>query len=201
MNVLNANLARAASVWMDEWAEFFFKFNPAVAAIRDKQSIFNRLEIRKNLHCKSFSWYLDNVWPQHFFPTSQRWFGRIKSEKGCCIGATGIPGQLLGGPAAGVSCGSDNDLERLVVYTPDGKIMADEGLCLEQGNGRALWKGCSDSKKQIWEQKGPRLKTVGGQCLTILVSNGKYGVGDPLTAKRCINSDEQIWHFERVPWH
>ncbi|CAK1587026.1 unnamed protein product [Parnassius mnemosyne] len=197
--VLNANLARAASVWMDEWADFFFKFNPAVAAIRDQQEVGDRVDLRKNLKCKSFEWYLTNVWPQHFFPTKDRWFGRIRNDKGGCIGVvSGTPG--LGGPASKVRCGSDLDLDSLLVYTQEGKIMADEGLCLEQGNGRAVWKSCGDNRKQIWKQEGPRLKTIDGLCLTLVINHSADVTDTPLTAKRCIKTDEQIWHFERVPW-
>ncbi|XP_075980654.1 polypeptide N-acetylgalactosaminyltransferase 3-like [Anticarsia gemmatalis] len=199
--VLNSNLARAATVWMDEWAEFFFKFNPSIAAIRDQQTVADRVELRKNLKCKSFKWYLENVWPQHFFPTDDRWFGRIRSDIGGCLGVpAGTPG--VGRPASTVPCGNDLDLDSLVVYTPEGRVMADEGLCLQQGNGRAVWSACSDSSKQLWVQKGPRLKTPSGLCLTLYLTekDDKDKDGGFITSKKCIQDNRQIWHLERVPW-
>lgn len=202
-NVLNANLARAATVWMDEWADFFFKFNPAIAALRDQQTVYSRVELRKNLKCKSFKWYLDNVWPQHFFPSDGRWFGVIRSDKGNCLVAS--PGSQktrgVAMPAIGVDCIADeNNLNVMVVFTPEGKIMTNENLCLEETNARVVWKACKESPRQIWEQKGPRLKTKDNLCLTIMPA-GKYGgTNDNITVKRCRDSAEQIWHFVRVPW-
>lgn len=45
--------------------------------VRDKQAIRSRLSLRENLHCHSFKWYLDNIWPQHFFPMENRFFGKV----------------------------------------------------------------------------------------------------------------------------
>nr|CAD7423818.1 unnamed protein product [Timema monikensis] len=75
--VLYGNLARVALVWMDEWKEFYFRFNPEAAAMRDKETVRDRLELREKLKCKSFEWYLDNIWPQHFMPKDDRFFGMV----------------------------------------------------------------------------------------------------------------------------
>ena len=96
--MLYTNLARVALVWMDEWKEFYFKFNPGKLAhcsaicgynrgsflvfteaekYRDEQQIRTRLELKYRLKCKGFKWYLDNVWPEHFMPTDKRFFGKV----------------------------------------------------------------------------------------------------------------------------
>lgn len=33
--------------------------------------------LRKRLECHKFEWYLTNIWQDHFFPTDDRFFGKI----------------------------------------------------------------------------------------------------------------------------
>ena len=46
-----------------------------------------RLALRDKLKCHTFQWYLDNVWPEHIFPTAGRKIGKLRNEgaPGLCL--------------------------------------------------------------------------------------------------------------------
>jgi polypeptide N-acetylgalactosaminyltransferase len=85
--ILNRNLARVADVWMDQWKEFYFKFNHNANSMRSSLNTTERALLRQRLNCKPFSWYLQNVWKENFFPAKNRFFGRIQLASMNKVGA------------------------------------------------------------------------------------------------------------------
>ncbi|GAB1860072.1 Polypeptide N-acetylgalactosaminyltransferase [Camponotus japonicus] len=205
-DILYGNLARVALVWMDQWADFYFKFNPEAARLRYKQQIRSRLALREKLQCKSFEWYLENVWPEHFFPTDDRFFGRIvhAATKRCLMRPTAK--SLYTQPSGNAilhSCIPRPILSQMFVMTKNGVIMTDESVCLDaperdmqQRTPKVKIMACSGRERQRWqydEQTRIFLHMPSKMCLQATDD-------DTLVIAACTKNLDQKWILEPVVW-
>ena len=212
-DILYTNLARVAEVWMDDWRNFFFNVNPIVNKTLNKvgydvafTEIEERKKLRLQLKCKSFKWFLDNVWPEHFFPSQERFFGKIKQTKsGKCLQRPLVrsgSGTAPVGPPTTARCSSKLMGHQLFVYNQKRKfLMSDENVCLDSGSDpiptrQIILAPCSESQRQKWNHNSTSdwlVHEVSGLCLSS--SEGRVHLNI------CDIGDESLnWTFMEENW-
>ncbi|KAL3832576.1 hypothetical protein ACJMK2_024209 [Sinanodonta woodiana] len=84
IDVLKRNTVRLAEVWMDEFKEYYYdRINHDLG---DYGDVSDRKALRDNLQCKSFRWYLNNVYPELFIPSESKASGEIRNKaKPMCL--------------------------------------------------------------------------------------------------------------------
>ncbi|XP_018333179.1 polypeptide N-acetylgalactosaminyltransferase 13 isoform X2 [Agrilus planipennis] len=206
---LYSNLARVAMVWMDEWGDFYFKFNNEARKAKELQDVQQRIKLRDKLKCQSFRWYLENIWPQHFFPTESRFFGRIRNlEKDqCLIKPIGKESSNQPMGLANINiCVNKSLTVEMFVMTEDGIIMTDDSVCLDapETTVNSLHKvrimACSGTRRQRWKYNKKTQELVhatNGFCLD--VSSSKT-FEDGLIISNCTGVRTQKWILEPHPW-
>ncbi|WKY00239.1 hypothetical protein Q1695_014804 [Nippostrongylus brasiliensis] len=123
--VIHHNAARTAEVWMDHYKEFFYKMVPSARRV-DAGDLTSRRELRYNLQCKNFEWYLRNIYPEAPLPYDYLSLGTISSENRCLDTMAKKDGPVAVQPCHG---GGGNQAWS---YTERGEIRSDD-LCLTAG--------------------------------------------------------------------
>ncbi|KAG8178090.1 hypothetical protein JTE90_017439 [Oedothorax gibbosus] len=201
--VLYENLARAASTWMDEWKEFFFKMNPEAARSNRNVDVESRLKLREKLKCKSFKWYLENIWPEHFLPADGRFFGKIRNLKnGKCL-QKGSGSQHAIGKVKLEACVFEVYPRQVFVYSEQGQIMTDESVCLDSPEGAedtyVVMLACNGMVRQKWKYE-PTIQVIIHEKSNLCLAAPTKERPEALLLQTCDGSSNQKWSLESVSW-
>ncbi|KAJ8270671.1 hypothetical protein GJAV_G00117850 [Gymnothorax javanicus] len=93
-NTYIKNTRRTAEVWMDEFKLFYYSARPAARG-KPYGDIRSREELRRSLNCKSFKWYLDNVYPELKIPDDSDIKTGIIRQRQNCLESRKLEGQDL----------------------------------------------------------------------------------------------------------
>lgn len=126
VNIVMKNSARVAHVWMDEWKDFFFEMNSGARNV-DYGDVSPRKKLRKDLNCKSFRWYLENIYPESQMPLDYYYLGEIRNaESQSCLDTLGHKS----GENLGVSYCHGLGGNQVFAYTKRQQVMSDDN-CLD----------------------------------------------------------------------
>ena len=194
------NTKRAAEVWMDKYKEYYFAAVPAARKV-SAGNIQDRLKLKRDLGCKSFGWFLENVYPQLRVPDNGAVaFGAIKhKEDDECLDTMG---HLTDGTLGVYPChGSGGNQEFSWVKNKQLKHL---DLCLTiadppKAGSEVKMKLCTETdnvdqtpRNEMWDVANNSFRMVGTQlCLHVLKVEG----GQKVTVQQCDRSKNQQWKF------
>lgn len=201
VNVVKKNAVRVAEVWLDDYKKYYYeRFNYDLG---DYGDVSSRKLLREKLQCKSFKWFLTEIYPEQFIPGDAVASGDIRNAAvGYCVdGSTDHKNYHK--PLIGYPCHSQGG-NQFFMLSKLGEIRRDDG-CLDFSGGindsnkddKIIVYPCHGMKgNQHWIYKDNNLiyHPVSNLCLT-LSNDNKH-----LRMNTCDeNSARFKWSWKRKP--
>lgn len=193
VNVIKRNSVRLAEVWLDEYAKYYYQRIGNDKG--DYGDVTERRQLRDNLGCKPFRWYLDNIFPELFIPGEAVASGEVRNMgygNRTCLDAPGGKKNLRK-PVGLYPCHNQGG-NQYWMLSKTGEIRRDEA-CLDYAGQDVILYPCHGSKgNQYWNYSpDSHLLRHGSsdKCLAINESKQKLIMAD------CDSSVEaQKWQFQ-----
>ncbi|KAL3985756.1 Glycosyl transferase 2 family protein [Acanthocheilonema viteae] len=194
--VISTNMLRVIKTWMDEYDKYYYIREPS-AKHRLPGDISSQLELRRNLNCKSFRWYMEkvayDVIVSYPLPPENHVWGEAKNHAtGKCIDTMGrpVPGIVGATPCHGYG---GNQLIRL---NKKGQLTQGE-WCITPTNGNLITKHCVKGTVDgpfAYDEKSEQIK-VNYLCLTA----AKSVTYSTLSMEKCdLENQRQKWKWREI---
>jgi len=187
--IVNKNAARVAEVWMDEWRDFYYAMNPGAKNV-EIGDLTPRKDLRDDLKCKPFRWYLETVYPESQMPLDYFFLGEIRNDATHnCLDTMG----RKSGEEVGMSYCHGLGGNQVFAYTKRQQVMSDDN-CLDAAGPNSPVKlvrchGMGGNQAWVFNKMDKTLRHVNsGKCLTTQADDP----GTPVLAS-CAGSASQQW--------
>ena len=193
------NSKRLAEVWMDEYKRLFYMQRKDLID-KDVGDLSERKTLRERLGCKSFQWYLDNVYPQKFVSdVGVKAWGRVRNPATNLCLDTLAKSEKTSYTLGLFGCQEQGSWNQAMSLTLDG-ILRREEVCADMltENGYNLVHMRTDcrivtlSKWTHDRESGLFQHVNSGLCLDV----GYAGASRQVQLNPCKQTDSQKWEIE-----
>jgi len=191
VNVLRRNSIRLAEVWLDDYKKYYY--DRIGHDLGDFGDVSSRKKLRNQLQCKSFQWFLDEVYPELFIPGEAVASGEARNEwSNQCIDSPGKR-EDLHKPVGLWPCHNQGG-NQYWMLSKQGEIRRDEA-CLDFAGTDVILYPCHGSKgNQYWQYSHADSTLRHGssrRCLAIAQNKEK------LQMEECSEDNpRQRWRFQ-----
>jgi len=190
VNIVKKNSIRLAEVWLDDYKKYYYeRFNFDLGSYGDVSS---RKQLRENLQCKSFQWFVDTIYPELFIPGTAVASGEIRNKlKPQCLDSP-VDHHSMNKAIKMWPCHRQGG-NQFWMLSKDGEIRRDEG-CMDYAGQFVMTYPCHAMKgNQEWVYGTDNSLRHRNTNLCIEMNAD----GKDLAMKPCTGVDAQIWTWER----
>ncbi|XP_055616427.1 polypeptide N-acetylgalactosaminyltransferase 2-like [Toxorhynchites rutilus septentrionalis] len=196
------NTKRIASVWLDEFQSFFYQMRPEANSL-NVGSLQDLKTLKRQLNCRKFSWYLQNVFIDLKLPNENNVaFGHLRHGERCLdvkpkYKKSRRRSQLTKeNDVVLIDCNREDmdSASKWSLNKKSGQLSTDSGACMNVKEGLVLLEQCLEGetgqREQRWERIGGTLiHSESEMCLENLV-------GADVGASECRRgAPSQLWSF------
>uniref|UniRef100_A0A8D0GAC8 Polypeptide N-acetylgalactosaminyltransferase n=1 Tax=Sphenodon punctatus TaxID=8508 RepID=A0A8D0GAC8_SPHPU len=181
------NKIRIAETWLDSFKDIFYKHHMAafLTSKTEKPDCSERLQLQKRLDCRSFQWFISNVYPELHTPEDKPRFSGKLYNTGVGFCADYRSQQDAAGGLIELSPCSDT----INQYTSIKEIRfgSTRQFCFDVRQEKVILQNCTkevESSQQHWDVQ------EGGMIVHILSEKD-------LCLRVCSKQVNQLWQFER----
>ncbi|XP_059168211.1 probable N-acetylgalactosaminyltransferase 9 isoform X2 [Physella acuta] len=191
------NSMRLAEVWMDDYKRLFYTHRRDLLS-QDYGDISERKALRERLKCKSFKWYLDNVYPEKFIPDEnvQAW-GMVRNpESSLCLDTLQKDEKSVFDIGM-FFCQNGGSASQVFSLTHEGQLRREEA-CLEasgSSGSHVSLMPCHGSSSQQWihdKSKNTVIHKSSNKCL----DTGGNKSGELVVINTCDDRLSQKWTMQ-----
>lgn len=192
------NSKRLAEVWMDEYKRLFY-MNRKDLVSQDAGDVSERKALRERLQCKSFKWYLDNIYPEKFIPDENvSAYGMVRNpSSNMCLDTLGKD-EKTSFEVGVFSCQGGGSAAEVFSLSKRKELRREESCLQTTGGERSsvMLIPCYGSRgSQEWKhdrETGTIIHESSGKCL----DTADVKSGGSIVVSKCIGSGTQKWEFE-----
>ncbi|CAL8069733.1 unnamed protein product [Orchesella dallaii] len=188
------NTARLAEAWMDDYKELFYSHRKELKTA-SWGDVAKRLAFRKRKNCKSFKWFLDNIYKEKFQMTfDSKLYGQVKNpDSNQCLD------NMQHSESDEYSlelypCHSQLYPSQLFLLSNKGELRR-EAECASLGSDdKVQMVQCEHlHAKDLWDYRDGQLYNMRSEkCLTVKVADGKSHTA----LETCTSAPNQQWEFD-----
>ncbi|KAI6053739.1 polypeptide N-acetylgalactosaminyltransferase 15 isoform X2 [Marmota monax] len=198
------NKVRLAEIWLGSFKETFYRHSPEafVLSKAEKPDCTERLQLQRRLGCRTFHWFLANIYPE-MYPSEHRprFSGKLHNIGfGFCADCQ-TEGDILGCPMRLAPC-SDSQQQQHLEHTSRKEIRAGspQHLCFDVRREQVILQNCTEDGSAIHQQhwdfqeNGMIVHILSGKCMEAVVQQNNKD----LYLRQCDGKVSQLWRFDHI---